>query len=172
LSIASRWRAAVAVSLVFIAPLGCSAARAADWEAAWEGADSALLLGALATLAVDWHQTRKVTYVSQHTVVARSTVRSPGAAGLPSIGASANPSGPLVTLSQESWRPHNETNPLLGTQPSNAEINRYFLFVVGGTVGLSYVLPNPYRRFFLGGMMLVETRMILRNDGIGLRMNF
>jgi hypothetical protein len=159
--------------LLALGALFCSSAYAgsADWEGAWTGLDTALLAGALTTMAIDWHQTRKITYVSEHTVFGTATARSAGPAGLP-VQASGTSAGSQVVVSQQRWQPHNETNPVLGSQPSNAEVNRYFLLAIGGTIGAAYVLPTPYRRFFLGAVTLVEARMIFRNNSIGLRLNF
>jgi hypothetical protein len=164
--------------LLALGAMFCSSAYAgsAEWESAWGGLDTALLAGALTTMAVDWHQTRKITYVSEHTVFGTATAgtpaaRSAGPAGLP-VQASGSSTAPQVVVSQQRWQPHSETNPVLGTQPSNAEVNRYFLLAIGGTIGAAYVLPTPYRRVFLGAVTLVEARMIFRNNSIGLRLNF
>lgn len=65
-----------------------------------------------------------------------------------------------------------ETNPLLGLNPSVGSVNAYFAgAVLGGTV-LSYALPARERRWFLGGVVVLELAVTQRSASIGIRMAF
>jgi hypothetical protein len=140
-------------------------------SSSWEGADTALLAGALTGLVVDWSQTRKVTYVSEFTQTSRVTTGARRAVGMPALA--ERQTGAEVAVSQQRWRPHMEGNRLLGHEPSNAEINRYFITSIGATVGLAFVLPKEWRRAFLGGLIITQTFVVSDNHmRLGLRMNF
>lgn len=65
-----------------------------------------------------------------------------------------------------------ERNPFLSRHPSVAEVNRYFGFVMLGTIGLSAVLPVTQRRWALGGLLVVETVVIVSNNHVGIKMAF
>jgi hypothetical protein len=65
-----------------------------------------------------------------------------------------------------------ENNPLLGKNPSIGRVDRYFALRMAGTVGLSYALPQRYRRWFLGGMIVIDSLYIINNHQIGLRAEF
>lgn len=149
--------------------LGLGQAHASS--SAWEGADTALLAGALTGLFIDWSQTRKLTYVSEQTQTSRLSTTPRRQVGMSSVNSSQT--GGEVTVSQQRWRPHTEGNRLLGPEPSNAEINRYFLTSIGVTVGLAYVLPMEWRRVFLGGMIFTQTIVVTDNHArLGLRLNY
>ncbi|HEY5899720.1 MAG TPA: hypothetical protein VIV54_19295 [Burkholderiales bacterium] len=65
-----------------------------------------------------------------------------------------------------------ETNPVMGSHPSSGAVNRYFLAAVAGTAGLAYVLPVTYRRAFLGGIIVLESAVIVHNNKLGLQVRF
>lgn len=65
-----------------------------------------------------------------------------------------------------------ETNPLLGRSPSTARVNAYFATAIIGTVGLSLVLPQKQRRWFLLGVTAVETTVIIRNNSLGVQIAY
>lgn len=65
-----------------------------------------------------------------------------------------------------------EKNPLLGSHPSTGKVNAYFLTAIAGTVGLALVLPATERKWFLGGVTVLETVMVIRNNSIGVGMKF
>ena len=65
-----------------------------------------------------------------------------------------------------------EANPLMGSHPSDAAINRYFVLAMGGTALAAYALPLSYQRKFLGGVLILEAATVLHNHSIGLRFNF
>lgn len=137
----------------------------------WEGADTALLAGALTGLVMDWSQTRKVTYVSEYVQTSRLASAPRRQVGMSAPG--ERPTGAEITVSQQRWRPHMEGNRLLGHEPSNAEISRYFIVSIGATVGLAYVLPKEWRRVFLGSVMATQTFVVFDNHGrLGLRLNY
>jgi hypothetical protein len=112
----------------------------------WTRTDTAMLTGALGLLAVDWGQTRDLVRQQE-----------------PRIFMAGSGSPP---------REVHEKNPFLGETPSKREVDRYFLLAMAGTAGLSYVLPPTYRRWFLGGVIVVETAVVLRNHELGLRVRF
>lgn len=116
----------------------------------WTKTDYALLGGAMTLLVVDWGQTRAIT---------NETVTY----------ASLNGQAPVAVSSKRSYH---EKNPLLGENPSRSEVDRYFLVAVLGTAGLAYVLPPTYRRWFLGGVIVLEAYSVINNHRIGLRMDF
>jgi len=151
--------------------LGSAHAASPNWEGAWESADTALLAGALTGLVLDWSQTRKLTYVSEHTHTSTVVAGSRRPFGLPA--APEQRTGAQVSVSQQRWRPHTEGNPLLGSEPSNAEISRYFITTIGATVGLAYVLPKEWRRLFLSGVIVTQTIVVTDNHTrLGLRLNY
>ncbi len=69
-------------------------------------------------------------------------------------------------------REFRETNRFLGEHPSTAEVDRYFALSIAGTAGLAYVLPQQYRRFFLGVEIISSGHAVFRNHQIGLRVSF
>lgn len=126
-------------------------------SADWEPADKWLLGGALGLIAVDWAQTRKLTYTT--TTYATPACSDPETRNHPLAG----------PCPSEQRRPLTEYNPLLGHQPSNAEINRYFMVALAGTAALSFALPKTYRRVFLWSVVAVESFVVINNDRIGLK---
>lgn len=65
-----------------------------------------------------------------------------------------------------------ERNPALNKYPSNGEINRHFLLQMAGTTALAFVLPQTYRRVFLGATLVWEIGLVANNHRIGLRASF
>jgi hypothetical protein len=120
------------------------AVMAADWTAT----DTTLLGSALALTAIDWGQTR---YMAKTMYTEKWNFD-----GTPAVSA----------------RSHYETNPLLGREPRLKTIDRYFPAAMLGTAVLSVVMPTTYRRTFLGGVILLESAVVLRNHQIGLRVSF
>jgi hypothetical protein len=116
----------------------------------WKAADYKLLAAATTLLVVDWGQTRDLTRTYTET------------------SASLNGQAPLITRT----RTHRETNPLLGDNPSIGDVDKYFAGALLLTAGLSYALPAKYRRYFLGGVIVLESVIVARNHHIGLRVDF
>lgn len=67
---------------------------------------------------------------------------------------------------------YHENNPLLPEHPTTADINHAAIIGLAGTAGLAYVLPQQYRRWFLGGVIVIETAVVAKNHQIGLRVSF
>ena len=120
-------------SLCAVLVLWFASAHAEPFEK-WERTDSILLGTSLATMAIDWGQTRD--------------------------------------LARRPQPPFTEANPFLGKHPSVGRVDTYFTLVMAGTVGLSAVLPLTYRRWFLGGLTVLETAVIIDNHHLGLRVRF
>lgn len=120
----------------------------------WGKTDTALLTGALTLWVVDWGQTRDIaTRTDTHTV----NVVSNGQ--------------PVGTFTQ-STKSFHEKNSFLGENPSRKEVDRYFLAMIAGTAGLAYVLPQQPRRWFLGGVVVLESIAVYENHRIGVRISF
>lgn len=123
----------------------------------WTGTDKAMLGAAVGLLVIDWGQTRDLVNGEECT------------RWVDQIG----PNGGLGSRRETyQCRVKKESNPLLGDYPSRQEVDRYFALALLGTVGLAYVLPAAYRKYFLGGVIVIETVVVLRNHRIGLRVNF
>jgi hypothetical protein len=108
----------------------------------WKAADYKLLAAATTLLVVDWGQTRNMT-------------RSP-----------------LYITRCNCQDPYYEHNPILGKSPSIGEVDKYFALSILGTVGVSYALPAKWRRYFLGGVIVLESAVVMRNHHIGLRVEY
>lgn len=65
-----------------------------------------------------------------------------------------------------------EKNPILGRHPSVRKVDAYFATMIVGGAVLAYNLPAEYRTIFLGGVLLVETTMLIRNKKIGIKFSF
>jgi hypothetical protein len=109
----------------------------------WKAADYKLLGAATALIVVDWGQTRNMT-------------RSPL----------------YISRCPDCQDPYYEHNPILGKSPSIGEVDKYFALAILGTVGVSYALPAKWRRYFLGGVIVLESAVVMRNHHIGLRAEF
>lgn len=65
-----------------------------------------------------------------------------------------------------------EINPILGMHPSMAKVNTYFAgALIGGTI-LTFALPEKDRKWFLGGVTVLELGVTAHNANIGIRVNF
>jgi hypothetical protein len=145
-----HWKAAL-----FIA---CAALGSLAHAEEWQTTDKALLGGALALLAIDWSQTRDLARRQAYT---RQECEDPGFR--------ATPYAPYVC---EQKAVYHELNPLLPHHPTTGDVDRYFALATAATVGLAYVLPTTYRRYLLGGVVVVETVIVLHNRQVGLRVSF
>lgn len=65
-----------------------------------------------------------------------------------------------------------ENNPLLGLHPSVGNVNAYFATSIVAGAALAYVLPKDYRKYFLGGVAVLEISAVSRNKHIGIRLQF
>lgn len=65
-----------------------------------------------------------------------------------------------------------EKNRFLGVHPSISKVNRYFVANVVGTVGVAMVLPSRWRKFWLGGVSVIEISAVRNNRSIGIKTDF
>lgn len=65
-----------------------------------------------------------------------------------------------------------ETNPILGKHPSDVKVRNYFIASGVVTLGAVYLLPKDYRKYLIGGVLVLEVGVIGHNKYIGLRTNF
>jgi hypothetical protein len=68
--------------------------------------------------------------------------------------------------------PYHEKNPILGKHPSTAKVDRYFVgaIAIGGLI--AHHLPSRQRKYFLGGVAVVEICVAARNRSIGIGFSF
>ena len=66
----------------------------------------------------------------------------------------------------------NETNPILGTNPSVGKVNAYFVGSMVGTIAIAHVLPSDWRQLFLGGVLALELGVTQQNRQLGIKMAF
>lgn len=143
------------IAALTIAIASCGGARADEWKPI----DKTMFSSALALLFIDWGQTRDATQESgSSSVTVMSQVND----------------GPIVQsgVIDTRHRPYYEKNPFLGKSPSRSEVDRYFVLAMAGTAGLAYALPQNPRRWFLGGVIVIETVVVIDNHRIGLRVSF
>lgn len=69
---------------------------------------------------------------------------------------------------------HIEANGLLGPHPSEGRVNSYFAATLAGYVGVSYLLPNPYRSVWQGTWIHIMYNNVQNNrtHGIGISLHF
>lgn len=65
-----------------------------------------------------------------------------------------------------------ETNIFMGKHPSDARVRNYFAAAALTTAAIVYVLPSEYRKYFIGGVILVELNVISNNKSAGIHMKF
>ena len=65
-----------------------------------------------------------------------------------------------------------ETNGILGEQPTDAEVNQYFITSLLLTNGIGYVLPDDMQDYFYLTVAVVEGVQVLDNYRIGIRFEF
>jgi hypothetical protein len=69
-------------------------------------------------------------------------------------------------------RAYYETNILLGKHPSTGRVDTYFAASIVGHTAVAYLLPQPYRRIWQSLFVIVEAHFVIRNDSIGLKIDF
>jgi len=62
-----------------------------------------------------------------------------------------------------------ESNPVLGSHPSYAEVNAYFAATLAGHLAIAYVLPRPWRTLWQVLLIGVEGDSVVHNMNIGAR---
>jgi hypothetical protein len=65
-----------------------------------------------------------------------------------------------------------EVNPLLGRHPSDKQIRSYFLAAGLAHVGITRLLPRPYRVPWQLGTLTLQVITLQRNHQLGLRLDF
>jgi hypothetical protein len=65
-----------------------------------------------------------------------------------------------------------EKNKILGPNPSVGDVDKYFAIATLGTIGLAYALPSQYRGYFLGGVVVLESVVVMRNHQLGIKASF
>lgn len=65
-----------------------------------------------------------------------------------------------------------EKNPILGRNPSDGKIDRYFAAAALGSVAVVYLLPDEYRWYFIGGVVAMQLNVIGHNKRVGVSFNF
>ena len=78
----------------------------------------------------------------------------------------------LQTREIASYDYPDEENPILGERPSQAEVNRYFLASTVLTNVVGELLPKEYSDYFYLTVAVVETKVVLGNYAIGVRIKF
>jgi len=63
-------------------------------------------------------------------------------------------------------------NPFLGKHPSVGRVNAWFLGSLAVNNGIMVVLPKKYRPYYAGAVTAYETRLVIRNNSIGVKVDF
>lgn len=66
----------------------------------------------------------------------------------------------------------NEKNAILGNHPGVGKVNGYFAAAIIGTVGVAMALPSEYRKFWLGGITVLEVSVTQHNRSLGIKTSF
>jgi hypothetical protein len=129
-------------AIVYVALL--TPARAAE---RWDDTDKVLGATALAFTAADWAQTR---YLAQN----------------PCINAGGG------TDCADPYREVGLARHFIGERPTTGQVDRYFAGAIVVSALAAHYLPSAYRKWFLGGITLLELSVVANNRSIGLRMEF
>lgn len=65
-----------------------------------------------------------------------------------------------------------EENTILGDTPTTGAVNTYFALTAAGHTIISYLLPQPYRRYWQYLTIGLETTVIAANYNIGVKIDF
>lgn len=110
-------------------------------------------LGSTQAIGMDSESlTRQISYTALHIADWQQTRR---------IAASAANGGPWI-----------ETNPILGPQPTQAEVNRYFAATLIGHWIIAYSLPESWREPFQMGTIVLQASVVQRNYNLGISASF
>lgn len=60
-----------------------------------------------------------------------------------------------------------ETNPLLGRTPTTKQVDFHFIGAIGVNAGAGFLLPKKYRKYFWGGVAVMQLNTVARNYSIG-----
>lgn len=67
---------------------------------------------------------------------------------------------------------HSEINVILGDHPSSGRVDGYFASSALIHFGISYILPDRYRRTWQNVSIAFETGMVIRNYKLGIGFSF
>ena len=67
---------------------------------------------------------------------------------------------------------YHEINPILGRHPSVGRVDAYFAGVIVGGAVVAHLLPGQYRKWFLGGVAVLEIAVTAHNKNIGIGISF
>ena len=70
------------------------------------------------------------------------------------------------------WDRFYETNPILGRAPSTQSVDIYFLSTALLHPLITHLLPQSWRKYWLGSTLLFETSVVCHNFHIGMGINF
>ena len=63
-------------------------------------------------------------------------------------------------------------NPFLGRHPSMGKVNAWFIGSLAVNNGIMVALPKKYRPWYAGVVTAYETRLVIRNNSIGIKIDF
>jgi hypothetical protein len=63
----------------------------------------------------------------------------------------------------DGWRTTNETNPIMGAEPSPRVVDVYMASMMIGTVVIGHLLPERYRPYFYGAVVTLQAWTITDN---------
>lgn len=65
-----------------------------------------------------------------------------------------------------------ETNPILGKNPTDRQVKQYFVGASLVTLAAVYLMPAEYRKYFIGGALVMQIYTVGNNKRLGLRATF
>ena len=63
-------------------------------------------------------------------------------------------------------------NPFLGKHPSIGRVNAWFVGSLAVNNGIMVALPEKYRPYYAGVVTAYEARLVIRNNSIGIKIDF
>lgn len=63
-------------------------------------------------------------------------------------------------------------NPFLGKHPSVGKVNAWFIGSLAVNNGAMIALPKRYRPYYAGAVTAYEMRLVIRNNHIGVKIDF
>ena len=67
---------------------------------------------------------------------------------------------------------HFEKNPIMGRNPSDNDVNKYFITAIILNNVIGELLPPTYSKIFYASVTVVQTHVVLRNFSLGVRLRF
>ena len=75
-------------------------------------------------------------------------------------------------IAQHPQRYEEIENPFLGRHPSAGRVNVWFLGSLAVNNGIMIALPKKCRPYYAGAVTAYEMRLVIRNDHIGVKIDF